>query len=91
MKLPAALAEGAIDLFVFASPSSVRNFCNVVGHERAIELLSAARIASIGPTTARAVTECSCQVAIEPEESSIPNLVAAICAFYETLKREGAR
>jgi uroporphyrinogen III methyltransferase/synthase len=82
--LPEALAEGHIDLFVFASPSSVRNFCELLGSERAVEVLSTGKIASIGPTTTLAVEECGRPVDIQPQESSIPHLVEAICRFHES-------
>ncbi len=80
---PAALEQGDIDLFVFASPSSVHNFYTVVG-DRARALLSEKAIASIGPTTSQALTEVGLQPTIEPAHSSVPALVAAICAHYES-------
>ena len=83
-ELPQALVDGAIGLFVFASPSSVRNFCDLMGRKRAVGRLADGHIASIGPTTTRAVEELGLKVEVQPEESSIPNLVAAICRFYHS-------
>ena len=79
VELPPALVQGRIDLFVFASPSSVRNFAQLLGPDRTAELLaSPATIACIGPTTAAAVRDLGLEVDVEPEESSIPALVQAI-------------
>ena len=86
--LPQALVEGAIDLFVFASPSSVHNFCDLMGRQQAIGRLAHAHIASIGPTTTRAVEELGLTVEVQPQESSIPNLVAAICQFFHSESAE---
>ena len=85
VQLPAALERGEIDLFVFASPSSVHNFRTVLGDgEKADRLLAAKTIAAIGPTTSSALRELGLQVTIEPEHSSVPALVTAICAHYES-------
>ena len=86
IELPGALVEGDIDLFVFASPSSVHNFCEVLGRQRAVDMLATGQIAAIGPTTTRAVEECGRKVDVQPEESSIRHLVDAICTFYESRK-----
>ncbi len=84
VELPPALEQGEIDLFVFASPSSVHNFHTVVGDAAKAEtFLSGKAIASIGPTTSQALTEIGLQTTIEPAHSSVPALVAAICAYYE--------
>ena len=85
VELPPALVQGRIDLFVFASPSSVRNFAQLLGPDRAVELLaSPASIACIGPTTAAAVRDLGLEVDVEPEESSIPALVQAISSHSQT-------
>ena len=84
--LPAALEKGEIDLFVFASPSSLHHFLTVVGDAgKAMSSLTNGTIASIGPTTSRALTEIGLQPAIEPAQSTVPALVTAICAHYESL------
>ena len=75
--------KGEIDLIVFASPSSVHNFFTVVGKAEANALLSEKAIASIGPTTSRALTEIGLHPTIEPSHSSVAALVDAICSHYE--------
>lgn len=85
LELPAALEQGEIDLFVFASPSSVHHFYTVVGAAgKAERLLADKTIASIGPTTSLALVEAGLRPAIEPAQSTVPALVAAICAHYES-------
>ena len=84
VELPAALEQGEIDLFVFASPSSVHNFYTVIGDRAgAGALLSGKAIASIGPTTSQALIEMGLHPTIEPAQSNVPALVAAICDYYE--------
>ena len=82
VELPAVLAENKLDLIVFASPSSVHNFHQVLGPERAEAVLARTHIACIGPTTAGAVRQLGFAVHVQPSESSIPSLVQAIIAFY---------
>lgn len=80
--LPPSLTEGSLDGVVFASPSGVRHFLAVVGRERGLAWLRGLDIAAIGPTTAAAVTDEGLSVAVQPAESSIPSLVAALCDHY---------
>ncbi|MBM3279770.1 MAG: uroporphyrinogen-III C-methyltransferase [Candidatus Handelsmanbacteria bacterium] len=87
VELPPALAEGRIEVVVFASPSSVSHFFAVLGEERARDTLDKAVIACIGPTTAKAVAGLGLQAAIQPAESSVRALVAAICTFYREQQR----
>ena len=82
VRFPAALLEDRIDLFVFASPSSVRNFFGLYGPERARRQLGRKEIACIGPTTASAARDLGLDVTLQPTESSIAALVTAICDFY---------
>lgn len=80
--LPPALVDGTLDCIAFASPSSVTHFLEVVGRARGLDWLRGLDIAAIGPTTARAVTDLGLAVAVQPAESSVPTLVAAICEHY---------
>lgn len=82
MDLPAALTEGRLDCVVFASPSSARNFLDVVGREQGLACLRDVDIAVIGPTTAGAIEELGLPVAIQPPDSSVTALVQAICDRY---------
>ena len=82
VEIPAALADNALDLAVFASPSSLHNFHQLFGPQRSAEIFARTHIACIGPTTAGAARDLGFDVQIQPAESSIPALVEAICAFY---------
>ena len=82
IKLPPALRDDALDLIVFASPSSVHNFHTVLGDERTRQILSTTTIACIGPTTARAISNLGFETQIQPQESSIQALVQCICTHY---------
>lgn len=82
IELPAALTEEELDLILFASPSSVENFVTLLGSARAHRILSQLHIACIGPTTTQAVTDLDLQVHVQPDESSVPALVQAICDYY---------
>ncbi len=77
-----ALGDRAIDMVVFASPSSVDHLYEALGTDGAQLLLEHAAIACIGPTTAAAVHAHGLQVHVQPEHSSVPALVERICAYY---------
>ncbi|MEE2657689.1 MAG: uroporphyrinogen-III C-methyltransferase [Candidatus Latescibacterota bacterium] len=83
LHLPEALTTGPLDSVVFASSSSVRNFVDVLGRDRAREVLANVDIASIGPTTTQAVVNFDLPVAVQPEESSVPSLVRALCDHFQ--------
>ena len=82
VEIPVALAENNLDLAIFASPSSVHNFHQLLGRERTGEIFARTHIACIGPTTTAAARDLGLTVQVQPAESSIPALVQAICAFY---------
>jgi len=73
-----------VDVITFTSPSTVKNliaFLEGNGADPA-EVLSLAEAASIGPVTTAALVARGIEPAIEPAESTVPALVAAIAAFY---------
>ncbi|TYP73867.1 uroporphyrinogen-III C-methyltransferase [Paenibacillus methanolicus] len=77
------LQSGAVDVITFASSSTVTNLIAVLrrmGVENPIELLGKARVACIGPVTARTAEEAGLTVDILPPDSTIDALVAAIAA-----------
>lgn len=82
-----------VDVITFTSPSTVRNFIAFLEANGAdpAEVLSLAEAASIGPVTTAALVARGIEPAIEPAESTVPALVAAIAVFYsETLPASGA-
>lgn len=71
-------AAGAIDLVAFTSPSTVTNFCEMVGAAVAHGLKAAA----IGPITAETARAAGLQVVAQPTEYMIPALIAAIRDYF---------
>lgn len=71
------LADG-VNLAIFTSPSTVRNLAEVVGGQRLIRLLANARIACIGPVTAREAEQVGLAVHIVPEVHTIDGLLEAL-------------
>lgn len=67
------------DIFTFTSSSTVRNFVELVGGQKAaIDLTRGARIACIGPITAGTVEEMGMVPHIVADEYTIEGLVAAL-------------
>ena len=77
------LLERRIDVVTFTSASTVRNFVKVLGAEPAADLLGTTIVASIGPVTAEAATQCNIQTTIMPAAYTVPALVDAIVDFFE--------
>src|SRR5438132_867265 len=68
--------------------STVRTFVQVLGAEPAADLLRTTVVASIGPVTAEAATQCHIQTTLMPSEYTIPALVEAIADYFEKQKQE---
>jgi uroporphyrinogen III methyltransferase/synthase len=81
------LLERRIDVVTFTSPSAVRNFVRVVGPEPAADLLRTMVVAVIGPVTAEAATQSGISTTIMPAQYTVPALVDAIVAYFETESR----
>jgi uroporphyrinogen III methyltransferase/synthase len=72
------IEEGTVDVIVFTSGSTVKNFVQLTSDfdlDVAFEQVAAA---SIGPVTTNTAEELGIPVTVEPAESTIPALVAAI-------------
>lgn len=68
------LTDGKIDIVTFFSPSSVRNFTEMIG----VDALQRVVIAVIGPTTAEAVKEAGLEVDIVAKQQTAESLVHGI-------------
>jgi uroporphyrinogen III methyltransferase/synthase len=77
------LLERRIDVVTFTSASAVRNFVRVLGAEPAADLLQATLVASIGPVTAEAASQCNIKTSIMPSNYTIPALVNAIVDYFD--------
>jgi uroporphyrinogen III methyltransferase/synthase len=76
------LLERRIDVVTFTSASAVRNFVKVLGAEPAADLLRTTIVASIGPVTAEAATQCGIETTIMPEQYTIQALADAIVEYF---------
>jgi uroporphyrinogen III methyltransferase/synthase len=76
------LLEKRIDVVTFTSPSTVRNFAQVLGPEQAADLLRTTAVASIGPVTAEAAEQYGIATSIMPAQYTITALVDAIVAYF---------
>ncbi|MEX0602289.1 MAG: uroporphyrinogen-III synthase [Bacteroidota bacterium] len=73
-----AFLDGAIDVVTFFSPSSVRNFLQMMGRQA----MDRSPVAVIGPTTGDAVRQLGCRVDIVAPEATAESLVRAIVDFF---------
>jgi uroporphyrinogen III methyltransferase / synthase len=76
------LLDKQIDVVTFTSPSTIKNFAQVLGAEQAADLLRTTAVASIGPVTAEAAEQYGITTSIMPKEYTIAALVDAIVAHF---------
>jgi uroporphyrinogen III methyltransferase/synthase len=79
--LETLLADDSLACVTFTSGSTVRHFWSMLRSSRARAALGRAPIAVIGPVTAQAVRDLGLEVAIQPDEATIPSLAEAIRAY----------
>ena len=68
---------GDLDAATFASPSAVRNLCELIGGP----LPPHVAVAAIGPITATAIVDCEMRVDVQPDEHSMEELVSALATY----------
>jgi uroporphyrinogen III methyltransferase / synthase len=83
------LLEKRIDVVTFTSASAVRNFVRILGAEQAADLLRTTIVASIGPVTAEAASQCSIATTVMPAVYTVPALVDAIVSYFEQHQEAG--
>lgn len=71
-----------VDVITFTSSSTVQNFAEIVGDERAREISTKVACASIGPITSQTARELGMQIAVEAEEHVTAGLVRALCDHF---------
>jgi uroporphyrinogen III methyltransferase/synthase len=74
-----ALSDGEVDIVMFTSSSTVKNFVHLIGRA-GLTVAPNVRFASIGPVTTRTVEELGFKVSCEADEHTIPSLIDAIIA-----------
>jgi uroporphyrinogen III methyltransferase/synthase len=83
------LLDTRIDVVTFTSASAVRNFVQILGAEQAADLLRTTIVASIGPVTAEAASQCSIATTVMPAVYTVPALVDAIVSYFEQHQEAG--
>jgi uroporphyrinogen III methyltransferase/synthase len=78
----AAMLSGGVDCIAFTSASTVKNLARLFDTHDLSDTLADVAVAAIGDITAQTVVEHGLQVAIQPSQSTIPLLVAAIADFF---------
>lgn len=81
-RLAAALRRGEVDMVTFTASSTVRHFVEE-GHSTE---LGRARVAVIGPITARAARSAGVRVDVEAREYTVRGLLEAISEFYRAMQ-----
>ncbi|MFC1601567.1 uroporphyrinogen-III C-methyltransferase [Candidatus Sumerlaeota bacterium] len=74
----AQLREGRIDAVTFSSSSTARNFAELVGHERFVELAATCCLASIGPITSKTIRELGAEPTVEAQQHTIAGLLESL-------------
>ncbi len=78
------LEEEDIDVVTFTSSSTVKNFFKTVPADIVDRIKARAKVACIGPVTARTARNMGLKVHIMPEKSTVPALVDAIEQGFQT-------
>ncbi len=77
------IKNGAIDCFIFFSPSAFRFFANILGPEIVAEISAQkTTIAAIGPVTAKTIEDIGLQVQIIPEQNTGKHLFGALEKYF---------
>lgn len=81
-RIESLLAQEKIDVVCFASSSTLRNFIEIIGPERARPWLEARVIACIGPITAGTAQDFELKVDIIPKRYTFPDLATSIVDYF---------
>jgi len=71
-----------VDCITFTSSSTVQNLAEMLGKDLLVNMLKGVTVASIGPVTSRTCREMGLKVDIEPQRSTLAELVAAIAQHF---------
>lgn len=77
------LGQETIDVLTFTSSSTVKNFFRLLPDYLRKRILEKAKVACIGPITARTAEDYGLKVTVQPDEFTISSLVAAIEKLFE--------
>ena len=76
------LLDKQIDVVIFTSPSTVKNFAHSLGKEQAADLLQSTVVACAGPVTAEVARGLQIKTTVMPTEYTIPKLIAAVVDYF---------
>ncbi len=76
------LEQETIDVLTFTSSSTVKNFFQLLPDDLRNRIIEQAKVACIGPITARTAEDFGLKVTVQPDEFTIPALVSSIEACY---------
>ena len=74
--------QGAIDLVLFSSPSTVRHFIDAIPPDRRKPILANLNAAAIGPVTAKALKSLDITPRLIAETFTGPGLIDAVCRYF---------
>ena len=77
------LEQETIDVLTFTSSSTVKNFFQLLPDDLRNRILEQAKVACIGPITARTAEDFGLKVTVQPDKFTIPSLVSAIEDFFK--------
>jgi uroporphyrinogen III methyltransferase/synthase len=78
----AAMLSGSADCIAFTSSSTVRNLAQLFDTQDLSQALAGVVVACIGDITATTATDYGLQVAIQPQQFTIPALARAIADYF---------
>ena len=81
-KIKALLQGGAIDCLTFTSPSTFKNFVQLLGGKNLRQMLSGVAIACLGETTANVISESGFKVEIISPETNASAFTESIAGFF---------
>jgi uroporphyrinogen III methyltransferase/synthase len=84
----AAMLSGGTDCIAFTSASTVRNLAKLFDTHDLSEVLAGVVIACIGDITAETASSYGLNVAIQPQEFTIPALARSIAAYFANLSQK---
>ncbi len=76
-----AALEAGLDLMAFSASSTVHNLVALLDAEE-LEIVRQIPAASIGPLTSKTAREAGLNVVVEPEESTLDAMLAAMVNYY---------
>lgn len=76
------LLDKQIDVVIFTSPSTVRNFAHSLGEEQVADLLQSTVVACAGPVTAEVAQGLQITTTVMPRDYTLAALVGAVVDHY---------